>query len=112
MAETQLLTISHDFPCWSTVYNHFRDWDHRGIWEKINAKLTQKWREKEGRERKPSAGIVDSQSVRTTEKGVLTGDMTEPKKLREEKDISSLIPKGSYYRLKSAQEILVIKKGW
>lgn len=104
--------LPHDFPCWSTVYNHFRDWENRGTWEKINAKLNQKWREREGRETKPSAGIVDSQSVRTTEKGVLTGDMMEPKKLREGKDISSLIPKGSCYRLKSVLEILAIKKGW
>ena len=102
--------LPHDFPSWHTVYNHFRDWESRGIWEKINAKLTQKWRIATERKKKPTGAIVDSQSVRTTEKGVLNEDMMEPKKLREGKGIFSLIPKGSYYKLRLALQTLVTKQ--
>ena len=103
--------LPHDFPDWSTVYSHFQDWASQGIWEKINAKLTKKWRISTGRKGKATGAIVDSQTARTTEKGGQAEDMMEQKKLKEEKDISSLIPRGSYYRLKLALEAPVIKKG-
>jgi len=103
--------LPNDFPCWSTVYNHFRDWENRGIWTRINAKLVTSWRKVNGKSAKPSAGIIDSQSARTNEKGVLSEDMMEPKKLREEKGISSSTRKGSYCRLKSVLGTLAIKKG-
>lgn len=102
--------LPHDFPCWNTVYNHFRDWELLGIWEKINAKLMKRWRAQIGKESQPKGAIIDSQSVRTTEKGALSEDMMERKRLKEEKDISSLIPKGPYYRLKLALQTSAIKK--
>ncbi len=102
--------LPRDFPQWSVVYNHFREWEVQGIWEKINAKLVQKYRVVKGRKSKPSAAIIDSQSVRTTEKGVLAEDMMEQRRLKEEKGISSLIHKGSCSRQKLRVLILAIKK--
>ncbi|MBI3258987.1 MAG: transposase [Ignavibacteriae bacterium] len=103
--------LPHDFPNWHTVYNHFRDGENQGIWEKINAKLMKKWRIAVGKEQKPTGALIDSQSVRTTEKGGLAEDMMEPKRLKEGKGMSSLIPRGSYYRLKLALGTSATKKG-
>jgi putative transposase len=57
--------LPHDFPPWQTVYYHFRKWRQDGIWEKLNIALSEEVREQEGRARIPSAGIIDSQSVKT-----------------------------------------------
>lgn len=102
--------LPHDFPNWHTVYNHFRDWENQGIWERMNAQLVKKWRIRSGKKVHPTVGVMDSQTVRTTEKGGLAEDMMEPKRLKEEKGIFSLIPRGSYYRLKLALETSVIRK--
>lgn len=61
--------LPHDFPSWKTVYNHFRDWQNLGIWNQINTYLVHQWRLQRKRKENPSAAIVDSQSVKTTEKG-------------------------------------------
>ncbi len=61
--------IPHDFPHYSTVYYHFRQWEKKGIWERINDRLRRHVRKQEGRDAEPSAAIVDSQSVKTTEIG-------------------------------------------
>lgn len=45
--------LPRDFPRWSVVYNHFREWEVQGVWEAINAKLSQKYRAVKGRESKP-----------------------------------------------------------
>lgn len=59
--------MPHDFPAWSTVYYYFRIWRIEGVWQQINQTLRQKVRSSRGREVTPSAAIVDSQSVKTTE---------------------------------------------
>jgi putative transposase len=59
--------LPHDFPHWKTVYSYFRDWRHDGIWEHMNAELRTELRVANGREPEPSAAIIDSQSVKTTE---------------------------------------------
>ena len=59
--------LPHDFPPWKTVYHYFRLWRRNGTWEKINACLRRDLRVAEGRDPEPSAAILDSQSVKTTE---------------------------------------------
>ena len=61
--------LPHDFPPWKTVYDYFRRWRDSGVWENVNQSLREKVRQREGREKSPSAVIIDSQSVKTTEKG-------------------------------------------
>lgn len=102
--------LPHDFPCWSTVYNHFRDWQNLGTWEKVNEELTREYRKKKGKTEEASAGIIDSQTARTTEKGERGEDMMEQKKLKEEKDIFSSIHKAYCSKQKLRQVILAIKK--
>jgi putative transposase len=58
--------LPHDFPPWKTVHHYFRTWRIDGIWERLNAALRERFRVRVGRNAQPSAGIVDSQSVKTT----------------------------------------------
>ena len=59
--------LPHDFPLWKTVYHYFRLWRINGFWEYINTVLRIDLRILYGREPEPSAAILDSQSVKTTE---------------------------------------------
>ena len=61
--------MPHEFPKWRTCYRYFRMWKKDGIWKKIHDGLRGDVREAAGRQRQPSAAIIDSQSVKTTEKG-------------------------------------------
>jgi putative transposase len=58
--------LPHDFPPWPTVYHYFRKWRIEGTWEQINQVIRELLRIRLGRNPQPSAGIVDSQSVKTT----------------------------------------------
>jgi putative transposase len=58
--------LPREFPPWKTVYDCFRRWRLDGTWEPLNAELRERLRWHLGRNSHPSAGIVDSQSVRTT----------------------------------------------
>ena len=102
--------LPHDLPSWRTVYTHFRDWQNLGIWEEVNAFLVKTWRIKQGKTPKPSAEIIDSQSVRTTEKGVHVEDMMEQKRSEEENDISLLTLRDCCSELKLVEVILAIKR--
>ena len=57
--------MPNDFPGWKTVYDHFRKWNQRGVWEAALDQLNQIHRRKKGRTESPSYGIIDSQSVKT-----------------------------------------------
>ena len=59
--------LPHDFPPWKTIYHYFSLWREDGTWERINAELRTELRIAYGREPEPSAAILDSQSVKTTE---------------------------------------------
>jgi putative transposase len=61
--------IPHDFPPWGTVASQFHRWRRRGLWDKIHNALHGQVREKAGRKAKPTAGAIDTQSVKTTEAG-------------------------------------------
>ena len=68
--------LPHEFPPYSTVYYYFRRWQKRGLWEQINQVLREQIRIKQGRSPQATAAIVDSQSVKTTEKrGKCTASM-------------------------------------
>jgi putative transposase len=60
--------LPHDFPPCKTVYHYWRAWRLSGDWERIHAILRERLRGRAGRAATPSAGIVESHSVKTTEK--------------------------------------------
>ncbi|WP_207461797.1 IS5 family transposase [Azospirillum sp. SYSU D00513] len=57
------------FPPWQTVYGYMRAFQKAGVWEAMRHHLLVMLREQEGREASPTAAIIDTQSVKTTEKG-------------------------------------------
>ncbi len=60
--------LPKDFPPWDSVYWHFRRWRDSGLWHVILRDLHKLSRKLEGRNEQPSAGAVDSQSVKTSRK--------------------------------------------
>ena len=57
--------LPKDFPPWEVVYYYFQKWNREGIWEQVLDALNEKDRLRQGRGRKPSYGIIDSQSSKT-----------------------------------------------
>ena len=62
-------SLPHDFPCWQTVFGYFNQWSKDGTWESIHTFLVKKVRVKSGRKARPTAGSLDSQSIKTTSCG-------------------------------------------
>jgi putative transposase len=79
--------LPHDFPKWKTVYSYFRELKEIGVWQEINTILRRGVREQAGRNPEPSVVIVDSQSVKTTEKRAIVAGSTVAKKSKDANDI-------------------------
>ena len=71
--------LPHDLPPWPTAYHYFRTWQRDGTWRRIHDALHQQVRQATGRQSQPSAAILDSQSVKTTEKGGRAASMQAKK---------------------------------
>lgn len=87
--------LPHDFPPWNVVYMQFWRWDKKGIFERLHGYVRKGLRQLLKRNMEPSAGIVDSQVVKTTERGaskVLMG----ARKLKVGSDIYWSILRGSF----------------
>lgn len=82
----QWRALPHDFPDWQAVYHYFRKWKQLGHWETIHEYLRRKLRMQMGRQPEASAGIMDSQSVKITEKGGFMATI-QSRKLMDVKDI-------------------------
>lgn len=65
--------MPHDLPKWKTVYDYFRNWRLSGLWECLNQVVREQLRIRLGRAARPSAAIIDSPSVKTSEVGGIKG---------------------------------------
>lgn len=65
----QWRALPHDFPKWKSAYNVFWRWRKEGVWKSLHDKLRERVRKQAGKKPTPTAVIVDSQSVKTTEVG-------------------------------------------
>src|SRR5215213_8811974 len=65
--------LPHDFPPWKTVSYYFYTWRDQHVWEEIHDILRVSVRRLDGREDTPSGAIIDSQSVKTTERAARRG---------------------------------------
>lgn len=73
--------LPQEFPKWQTVYTAFRQWALQGRFEAMHDRLRSLWRERVGKTPEPTAALVDSQSVKTAEKGGSSG-MTQVRRSR------------------------------
>ena len=55
------------------MYDYFRRWSQHGVWSQVLDQLTQQERGRQGRAAQPSAGCVDSQTIKTATQGKTTG---------------------------------------
>jgi putative transposase len=86
--------LPHDLPPWESVDQDCWRWRHDGTWQLSHDRLRGEVRVAAGRQRQPSAGIIDSQSVKTTAKGGATG-MINPNMSTGASAISSSIREAS-----------------
>lgn len=72
--------LPHNLPPWQSVYGYFVKWEKAGIFERLSGLLRRQAREHEGRNAEPSAGVIDSQSVKTSTNVPLTSQGIDPAK--------------------------------
>jgi putative transposase len=61
--------LPKDYPNYNSVYYHYRKWCKDGTWQQVNTALRKMDRQRQGRNADPTAGVIDTQSVKTTEAG-------------------------------------------
>jgi putative transposase len=61
--------LPKEYGPWEPIYGYWYRWSTSGLWEKINTVLRETLREKAGRKRQPTGAVIDSQSVKTAQKG-------------------------------------------
>ena len=71
--------LPQSYPRWTSVYSCFRRWSGNGTWDKVVEALRVEVRYSQGRKTLPTAAVIDTQSVKTTEKGGFVA-MTVPRK--------------------------------
>lgn len=59
--------LPREYPSWKSVYHYFRQWRDNGAWQRLHDTLRARVRQRAGRHKHPTAGCLDSQSVKTTE---------------------------------------------
>ena len=75
--------LPKDYPPKDTVYYYFKRFREQGVWERIHGLMCQRVRVKHGKQQQPSAAIIDSQSVKTTEKRGLVVATMRAKRSRD-----------------------------
>ena len=90
--------LPHDLPKWQTAYHYFRIWGNDGTWQRIHDALVVQVRVAAGRDPSPSAAIIDSQSVKTTETRGSSGGMTVASRSQDANATSRPICSDSYSR--------------
>jgi putative transposase len=65
--------MQHDLPDWQLVYHCFAKWKKDGTWKRLNDELRRRVRKQEGHKEEPTAGILDSQSVKTMQEAETKG---------------------------------------
>ncbi|MEZ5536710.1 MAG: IS5 family transposase [Thiolinea sp.] len=74
--------LPRDYPPWQSVYYYYRKWQRDGTWDQVHQTLRQQVRESAGKQPTPTLALVDSQSVKTVQKGG-SGVMTPGRKLKD-----------------------------
>ncbi len=83
--------LPHDFPVWQTVYSYYQELCETDVWQEINDILRRGVRQQVGRDPEPSVVIMDSQSVKTTEKKAIVVDLMAGRKSKDENVILPLM---------------------
>jgi putative transposase len=61
--------LPKEYGGWEAIYGYWYRWSRNGLWEKINTQLRETLRVKAGKQAQPTAAVIDSQSVKTAQKG-------------------------------------------